>query len=187
MDKGILLINTESKSELLTIEKIDRKKKKINVGIRPFLILILMQKTLSQISTGKKENKFGVSEKTFLNLVNYIKKSKTLDLKCLSVHIGSQILDNKPYEKMLKVLDRIIKKSKYKFEYIDLGGGMGIDYQRKNKKLNFKKYSLSIKRFLKKHNSKIIFEPGRSIIGNTAILISKIIYIKEGHKKFCYY
>ena len=84
---------------------------------------------------------------------------------------------------MLKVLDRIIKKSKYKFEYIDLGGGMGIDYQRKNKKLNFKKYSLSIKRFLKKHNSKIIFEPGRSIIGNTAILISKIIYIKEGHKK----
>ena len=182
VDKGILLINTESKSELLTIEKIGRKKKKkINVGIR--LNPNTDAKTLSQISTGKKENKFGVSEKTFLNLVNYIKKSKTLDLKCLSVHIGSQILDNKPYEKMLKVLDRIIKKSKYKFEYIDLGGGMGIDYQRKNKKLNFKKYSLSIKRFLKKHNSKIIFEPGRSIIGNTAILISKIIYIKEGYKK----
>ena len=75
-------------------------------------------------------------KKFFLKLINYIKKSKNLKLKCLSVHIGSQILDNKPYEKMLKVLEKIINKSNYNFEYIDLGGGMGIDYENKNKKLN---------------------------------------------------
>ena len=84
---------------------------------------------------------------------------------------------------MLSVVDKIIKKSNYDFEYIDLGGGMGIDYEHSNKKLNLRKYYQNIKKFLKKKNSKIIFEPGRSIIGNTAILISKIIYIKEGYKK----
>ena len=63
-------------------------------------------------------------KKLFFDLVNYSKLSKNINLKCLSVHIGSQILDHKPYEKMLKVLDKIIKKSNYKFEFIDLGGGM---------------------------------------------------------------
>ena len=84
---------------------------------------------------------------------------------------------------MLAVIDKVIKKSKCKFEYIDLGGGMGIDYSHNNTKLNIQKYSKSIEKFLKNKNSKIIFEPGRSIIGNTAILITKIIYIKEGYKK----
>ncbi len=180
--KRILLINAESKSEILEIEKIAKKNKKVvNIGVR--LNPNTDAKTLSQISTGKKDNKFGVSEKTFLSLINYIKNSKHLKLKCLSVHIGSQILDNKPYEKMLKVLKRIINKSNFHFEYIDLGGGMGINYENKKKILNLKKYSLIIKKFKKKYKSKIIFEPGRSIIANTGYLISKIIYIKESEKK----
>ena len=88
---------------------------------------------------------------------------------------------------MLKVIDKIIKKANYQFEFIDLGGGMGISYNNDNKKLNYKKYSLAIKKFLKNHKSKIIFEPGRSIVGNTGTLISKIIYIKKSEKKeFCY-
>ncbi len=182
INKRILLINAESKSEILEIEKIAKsKKRRINIGIR--LNPNTDAKTISQISTGKKENKFGVNEKTFLSLTSYIKKSKNLSLKCLSVHIGSQILNNQPYSKMLKVIDKIIKKSNHTFEYIDLGGGMGIDYLHNNNKFNLKKYSLNIQKFLKKKKSKIIFEPGRSIIGNTAILIAKIIYIKKGYKK----
>ena len=84
---------------------------------------------------------------------------------------------------MLKVVDRIIKKTNYKFEFIDLGGGMGISYDKKVKNLNYKKYALAIKKILKNHKTKIIFEPGRSIIGNTAILVSRIIYIKHGSSK----
>ena len=180
--QNILLINAESKSEILEIEKIAKKKKKIvDIGVR--LNPNTDAQTLSQISTGKKENKFGVGEKVFLQLVKYINKSKNLNLKCLSVHIGSQILNHKPYQRMLKVVDKIIRKSKYKFEYIDLGGGMGIDYDHNNSKLNLEKYSLNIKKFIKTHKVKIIFEPGRSIIGDSAILITKIIYIKEGDKK----
>ena len=182
IDKKILLINAESKSEINEIEKIAKSKKKIiNIGIR--LNPNTDAKTLKQISTGKKENKFGVDEKTFFDLVNYAKLSKNINLKCLSVHIGSQILDHKPYAKMLSVVDRIIKKSNHKFEFIDLGGGMGISYEKNNKKLNYQKYNFAINKFLKNHKSKIIFEPGRSIVGNIGSLISKVIYIKENEKK----
>ena len=182
IDKKILLINAESKSEILEIEKIAKSKAKIvNIGIR--LNPNTDAKTLKQISTGKKENKFGVDEKTFFDLVNYSKLSKNINLKCLSVHIGSQILDYRPYEKMLRVVDRIIKKSNHKFAFIDLGGGMGISYEKTNKKLNYQKYNTAIKKFLMNHESQIIFEPGRSIVGNIGFLISKVIYIKENNKK----
>ena len=176
VDKKILLINSESKSEVMEIEKIAKNKKKIvDIGVR--LNPNTDAKTLSKISTGKKGDKFGVNEKTFIELVNYIKKSKYINLRCLSVHIGSQIFENKPYEKMLKVIDRIISKIKFKFDFVDLGGGIGIPYENDNKKFNYAKYQKSILKFLGKYNSKIIFEPGRSIVGNIGILISKIIYI----------
>ena len=182
IDKKILLINAESKSEINEIERIAKSKKKIvNIGIR--LNPNTDAKTLKQISTGKKENKFGVDEKTFFYLVNYSKLSKNINLTCLSVHIGSQILDHRPYEKMLNVVDKIVKKSNHKFKYIDLGGGMGISYDNNNKKLNYKKYNIAIKKFLKNNKSKIIFEPGRSIVGNIGSLVSKVIYIKENEKK----
>ena len=67
--------------------------------------------------------------------------SKNISLECLSVHIGSQILDYKPYERMLKAVSNIINKTNYKFKFVDLGGGMGISYSDKIKKLNYKKYS----------------------------------------------
>ena len=182
INKNILLINVESKNELLVIEKIAKlKKKKIDIGIR--LNPNTNPKTLKQISTGKEGDKFGVSENEFLNLIKYSKMSKFLKLKCLSVHIGSQILSHKPYAKMLKVIDRVINKTGYRFEFIDLGGGIGISYEKNNKNFNFKIFNNLINNFLKKHNSRIIFEPGRSIIGNSAILISKIIYIKKNKNK----
>ena len=182
IDNKILLINAESKSEIREIDRIAKlKKKKVQIGIR--LNPNTDAKTLSQISTGKKENKFGVNEKSFLELVNYCKNSKNISLECLSVHIGSQILDHKPYEKMLHVINKIIIKTKHKFKFIDLGGGMGITYENNSKKLNYGKYNNAIKKFLKKHSTKIIFEPGRSIVGNVGFLISKVIYIKENDKK----
>ena len=184
INKKILLINAESLSEIMEINRIAKlKKKKVRIGVR--LNPNTDAKTLSQISTGKKENKFGVNKNTFYKIVDFCNNSKNIDLKCLSVHIGSQILDHKPYGKMLKAVSYILDKTNHQFEFIDLGGGMGIDYSSKNKTLNYSKYRAAINNFLKKHKVKIIFEPGRSIIGNTGILISKVIYIKDsGRKKF---
>jgi len=184
IDKKILLINAESLSEIKEINRIAKSKnRRIRIGVR--LNPNTDAKTLSQISTGKKENKFGVNKNTFYEIINYCKNSKNIDLKCLSVHIGSQILDHKPYEKMLKAVDQILNKTNHNFEFIDLGGGMGIPYSDENKKLDYRKYNKAILKLLRRHKVKIIFEPGRSIIGDTGILISKIIYIKDsGKKKF---
>ena len=184
INKKILLINAESLSEIMEINRIAKlKNKKVRVGVR--LNPNTDAKTLNQISTGKKENKFGVNKNTFHKIVEFCNSSKNIDLKCLSVHIGSQILDHKPYGKMLKAVSHILEKTNHQFEFIDLGGGMGIKYSQTNKKLNYKKYNTAINNFLKKHKVKIIFEPGRSIIGNTGILISKVIYIKDsGRKEF---
>tara|TARA_B100001057_G_scaffold380740_1_gene386493 strand:- start:103 stop:690 length:588 start_codon:yes stop_codon:yes gene_type:complete len=84
---------------------------------------------------------------------------------------------------MLKEISKILKKIDYKFEFIDLGGGMGISYDESHKKLDYRKYSQAIKKNLINQKSKIIFEPGRSIIGNTGTLICKIIYIKKSERK----
>ena len=180
--KKILLINSESLSEVLTIEKVARKLNKVvNIGLR--LNPDTDAQTLKQISTGKSENKFGVDKKTFVKIINLMKNSKFIKIKCLSVHIGSQILNHKPYDKMLNVLDKILKNLNYKFEIIDLGGGMGINYENKGKKLNYLKYKKSIIKFKKKYNCKIIFEPGRSIIGNAGILVTRVIYLKHSKTK----
>ena len=180
--KKILLINAESENEIVEIEKIAKKnKKKINIGIR--LNPDTDAKTLKKISTGKKENKFGLTEKKFLELLKKYKSSKFINIVCLSVHIGSQITSHIPYKNMLNVVKKIIQQSKYNFKYIDLGGGMGIQYGNSLNNLNYSKYNKLIKSFLKKINTKIIFEPGRSIVGNAGYLISKITYIKQTSSK----
>ncbi len=180
--KKILLINAESENEIIEIEKIAKKNnKKINIGIR--LNPDTDAKTLKKISTGKKENKFGLTQKKFLELLKKYKSSKFVNIICLSVHIGSQITSHVPYKNMLNVVNKIIQQSKYKFKYIDLGGGMGIRYENNSNKLDYSKYNKLIKSFLIKNNSKIIFEPGRSIVGNAGYLISKITYVKQTNSK----
>ena len=182
ISKKILLINTESENEIIEIEKIAKKnKKKINIGIR--FNPDTDAKTLKKISTGKKENKFGLTRKKFLGLLKKYKNSKFINIICLSVHIGSQITSHIPYKNMLNAVNKIIKQSKYKFNYIDLGGGMGIQYGNNLNNLDYSKYNKLIKSFLKKNNSKIIFEPGRSIVGNAGYLISRITYIKQTNSK----
>ena len=177
----ILLINAESESEIRTILKIAKKiNRSVDIGLR--LNPNVDAQTIKEITTGKNSNKFGLTDKEVIRLLEYYKNSKYLNIKCLSVHIGSQITSHIPYLKMLKSIQKVIDKSNFRFEYIDLGGGMGINYELKAQILNYKKYSDQIAKFMKKNNSKIIFEPGRSIIGNTGYLLTKIIYIKKTNK-----
>ncbi len=181
IDRKIFLINAESESEILEIEKLAKSKNiKVKIGIR--LNPDTDANTISKISTGKKENKFGVNLQTFIKILNKYKGSNYIKMSCLSVHIGSQITSHKPFQKMLSIVKKSIQKSNHSFEYIDLGGGMGIKYSHKDKKLNYKIYCKLIEKFLKSFNSRIIFEPGRSIIGNAGVIISRIIYIKQTPK-----
>ncbi len=137
IQKNILLINSESESEIKVIENVAKsKKKKINIGIR--LNPNIDAKTLKKISTGKSEDKFGLSENKVLKLLNEYRNSKYINIECLSVHIGSQITSHVPYQKTLNVLKNLINKSKYNFKYIDLVVEMGIEYIKNSKKLNYK-------------------------------------------------
>ncbi len=179
--KNILLINAESQSEIDTIVKIAKKTKRvIDIGIR--LNPNVDAKTIKEITTGKNINKFGLNEKEVIELINIYKNSKQINIKCLSVHIGSQITSHLPYIRMLKSVQKIIDKSNFFFEYVDLGGGMGINYKINTQTLNYSRYAKQIVKFIKKNNVKIILEPGRSIIGNAGYLLSKIIYIKKTRK-----
>tara|TARA_B100001123_G_scaffold398145_1_gene481966 strand:+ start:997 stop:2226 length:1230 start_codon:yes stop_codon:yes gene_type:complete len=180
--KGVLLINVESESEVNLINKISKKmSRKTSIGIR--LNPNVTGKTHQKISTGGKDEKFGLVYSDFINLCNKIRKMKNLKLNGISVHIGSQITNIKPFRKVLSVLNKIIKKTKMNFKFIDLGGGMGISYNKKERQLNLKQYAKLVNKFNKNKNSKIIFEPGRLIVANTAILITKIIYIKKSKNK----
>jgi len=109
ISKKILLINTESEGEIIEIEKIAKKNnKKVNIGLR--FNPDTDAKTLKKISTGKKENKFGLTNLKFLELLKKYKNSRFINIICLSVHIGSQITSYVPYKNMLNAVNRIIQK-----------------------------------------------------------------------------
>jgi len=184
--KKVLLINIESESEANLINKISKKVSKVtSVGIR--LNPNITGKTHKKISTGGRNEKFGLIYGDFINLVQKIKKMKNLKLEGLSVHIGSQITSVKPFKMVLTKINKIINKTKIFFKFIDLGGGMGISYNTTQKKLDLIQYAQTVKKFVKNKNARIIFEPGRFIVGNTAILVTKVIYIKKSKKKKIYH
>ena len=178
----ILLINVESESEAILINKIGKKVNKIiSIGFR--INPNVDAKTHKKISTGKSENKFGLSIKNFYSFYKNIKQLKYLKIDAISVHIGSQILSDAPYKKTLDVLSKLITNLNIKLKYVDLGGGFGIQYNKKDKQINLNNYAKLVHNFKKKINCNIIFEPGRSLVGNTGILVSKIQYIKKGLNK----
>jgi len=178
----VLLINMESESEAHLINKISKSMSRITtVGLR--LNPDVTGKTNKKISTGGKDDKFGLGFNEYLNFCKKIKKMKNLKLAGLSVHVGSQITDIKPFKRVLTVINEVIKKTDIDFKFIDLGGGIGISYSNKEKTLNLNKYAKLIENFLKNKKAKIIFEPGRFIVGNTSILITRIIYMKKNNNK----
>ena len=182
INKQILLINCESESEAKLVNNLAKKlKKKVSIGFR--LNPNVDAKTHKNISTGKAENKFGLSIKNFKIFLKTINSFKNIKLDALSVHIGSQILNDAPFRKTLNVMSKLIKELKLNLKYVDLGGGFGINYTDKEKPINLNKYSKLVHNFAKKLKCRIIFEPGRSIIGNTGLLISKIQFIKKGTNK----
>jgi diaminopimelate decarboxylase len=181
--KRLLLINIESESEARLIDRISRKMNRVTpVGIR--INPGVDANTHSKISTGRVDSKFGLPKSNFLRFCRNARKFKNLKIKAISVHIGSQITSVGPYRKTLNILYKIIRSGKINFEYVDLGGGFGIPYQNKEKKINIGNYSRLVKKFQKKLNCKIIFEPGRFITGNAGALISKILFIKQNGKKY---
>ncbi len=182
INKKILLINCESESEAKLVNSLAKKlRKTVSIGFR--LNPNVDAKTHKNISTGKADNKFGLSIKHFKSFLKEINKFKNIKLEALSVHIGSQILNDGPFKKTLNVMNKLIKELRLNLKYVDLGGGFGINYSDSEKPINLNNYAKLVNNFATKLKCKIIFEPGRSIIGNTGLLVSKVQFIKKGLNK----
>lgn len=185
---GIMLFNVESESELSTLaECAARLRKTAPVALR--VNPDVAAETHPYISTGLRKHKFGVPIREARAL--YAKTSGAQYLKAcgVSVHIGSQITDVAPFgEAMGRVADlvRELRADGHRIDYIDAGGGLGIDYE-KPSALDFPAavaaYARSLATPLRNLNVRLLLEPGRSIIGPAGVLLTSVVYRKENDGK----
>ena len=184
IEEGILSFNIESQQELLKIQSIAQKldkKAPISIRVNPNVDA----KTHPYISTGLKDNKFGVAENEAIELYKLAKELSHIQIKGVDCHIGSQITEIAPFTDSLKKLIHIydqLKSLGIELEHIDIGGGIGIDYMDDNPP-SFSDYAKAIKEVLGNRKIQIIFEPGRVIVGKAGILLTKIEYLKSGETK----
>lgn len=184
--KGILFFNVESVPEL---EEINRVAKKLKIKTRAAIRVNpdVEASTHHFITTGTLKNKFGID----LNSTHAILKSQKnypfVKINGLHIHIGSQLTTKDPFVKAIqKIIEFIssLKQEGIDIEYLDIGGGLGIIYKDEQPQ-TAQQYADSILPLLQKTTLKIIMEPGRFIVGNAGIFVTKVLYIKDnGFKTF---
>ena len=186
MKAGILIFNVESKPELEEINRIAGElkfKPKVALRINPDVKAVTHQK----ITTGTLKNKFGIDLKTAYTILKDQRRYRHLTICGLHVHIGSQIITKTPFvaalKRVLSFLDQL-REEGITLEYLDVGGGLGIIYN-DEKPQTAQDFADAILPFLLRSKLKIIMEPGRFIVGNAGILVTKVLYLKDnGFKKF---
>ncbi len=172
-----LQINVESISELKKIDTIAGKigeKQKIALRINPDVDA----NTHGKITTGKIENKFGISTSDAFQIFKNYNQYENITLDGIAFHIGSNIQEIEPFEASFKTTSELIKNLNdinIPIKTVDVGGGVGIE----NINFSYSEYSNLISKYFDPKNNQIIIEPGRSISANTGILVSKIIYLKK--------
>ncbi|MFH1836962.1 MAG: diaminopimelate decarboxylase [Candidatus Omnitrophota bacterium] len=182
--KGILFFNVESLPELIMINTIAGKlKRKVKVALR--INPDVKADIHDYITTGTKEKKFGIDFKTAEDIFDNTNKYSHVLLKGIHVHIGSQITDTEPFVASLSKILEFIDSRNINIEWLNIGGGFGIVYN-EEKTTTAQEFADAIIPLLKGKDFKLILEPGRFIMGNSGILVCKVIYVKTGStgKKF---
>lgn len=176
LQQNPLCINVDSKEE---IEKFGKRRAQIALRINPDID----PKTHPHISTGLKENKFGLDFKTAKDVIETLPTN--LKLVGLHCHIGSQITEIGPFREAFSSIESFIKSEKLELEFLNVGGGWGIDYKKDGMELNLEEYKKQIIPILKSLNLPIYFELGRFIIGSSGYLVSKVTEVKiNSYKNF---
>ena len=173
--KNILQINVESLDELRLIIKISKKlKKKVNLGLR--INPNIDAKTHSKITTGTKNDKFGLDIETAEKIYKNYNNNPNIKILGLSIHIGSQITNINPFVRAFSKITNFIKKlnkNKIIIKNLDLGGGIGIRYN-SERTISIGLYAKKILSISKQLKCNIILEPGRILVGESGILVSKV-------------
>ncbi len=178
LEVGVRCFNVESASELQRIETVAKsvnKKAPISIRVNPNVDA----KTHPYISTGLKENKFGIDIDEAIGLYKKAQNSEFLDIQGLDCHIGSQITDVSPFldalDKVLALVEQLNDQGIH-IHHLDLGGGVGIDYEGEET-IDIQAYVDAIISQVGK--TEIILEPGRAIVGNAGIFITKVEFLKQ--------
>ncbi len=182
--RRILFFNVESLPELENINRIAGRLNKVaNVAIR--INPDVEPKTHKFITTGKITNKFGIDFNSAYKILLIRNKFSHLNICGLHIHIGSQVTESTPYVAAITKMAKFIAKLKRRgidLEYLNIGGGLGIIYDKETPQ-TAQKFAQNVLPILKKTKLKIILEPGRFIVGNAGILVTKVLYIKSTPKK----
>ncbi len=186
LEAGIYCFNIESEPELevLNLRAVKAgKRAHVSFRINPDVDA----RTHAKISTGKKENKFGISYERARAVYAHAATLPGIEVTGIDMHIGSQITELQPFEDAFRLLRELVESLRtdgHTISHVDIGGGLGIPYREDNNPPPLPDaYAHIVKNELKSLNCKIITEPGRLIVGNAGILVTEVIYVKDGGKK----
>ena len=186
LEAGIYCFNVESEPELevLNLRAVQAgKKAHVSFRINPDVDA----KTHAKISTGKKENKFGISYQRARAVYAHAATLPGIDVSGIDMHIGSQITELQPFEDAFRLLRELVESLRgdgHTISHVDIGGGLGIPYKDDNNPPPLPDaYAHIVKNELKSLNCKIVTEPGRLIVGNAGILVTEVLYVKDGGEK----
>jgi len=186
VDEGVLCVNVESDAELELLAAIATGKNRtadIAIRVNPDID----PKTHEKIATGKAENKFGIPISRAREVYARTAKLKGVRVTGVDMHIGSQIIELDPFDYAFALLAdfvRALRADGHTIDHVDLGGGLGIPYHEDNEPPpDPAAYAAVVKRATRWLDCKLIFEPGRLIVGNAGILLTRVLYVKEGETK----
>jgi diaminopimelate decarboxylase len=183
---GIYCFNVESEPELEVLnQRAARAGKKAPVSFR--INPDVDARTHAKISTGKKENKFGISFERARAVYARAAELPAITVTGIDMHIGSQITELQPFQDAFKLLRELVdtlRADGHDIHHVDVGGGLGIPYRDDNNPPpSPEAYAHIVKDQLRGLNCRIVTEPGRLIVGNAGILVSEVIYVKDGGQK----
>jgi diaminopimelate decarboxylase len=186
VDEGILCINVESEPELELLSSIAASKGRIahvSVRVNPDIDA----KTHHKIATGKAENKFGIPISRAREVYTHAGKLKGLKVAGVDMHIGSQITELDPFGNAFSLLAefvRMLRADGHTISHVDLGGGLGIPYRDDDEPPPHPEaYAEVVKRATRDLDCRLIFEPGRLLVGNAGILVTRVLFVKHGEAK----
>lgn len=181
LQRGIYCFNVESEPELAAIDAVARRLRKrapvalrVNPGVDP--------DTHHYISTGKHGSKFGISIRHALDVYRRARRLRGVEIRGVEMHIGSQITTTAPFvlaiRKMLPVVEAVRALAPATFQFFDIGGGLGIRY-RNERPPTAAQFARAVLPALRRLGCRILLEPGRFIVGNSGVLLTRVVYLKQ--------
>ncbi|PCJ48691.1 MAG: diaminopimelate decarboxylase [Gammaproteobacteria bacterium] len=186
LGKNIFQFNVESENELELLNKLAKQSNKV-AAIAFRINPDIDANTHEKISTGKAENKFGIPISKAREIYARAAKLSNIKIQGVDVHIGSQLTDLEPFKKTferIKLLVSELDDDGIKIDVIDVGGGLGVNYEnKKDISHGIEDYCKMLVEIFSTSHCKILLEPGRSIVADSGLLVSKVVYKKQGEER----